>query len=454
MKSKMAGSLVVGALSIGLLAIGGCDQSDPAAEAIDSVSRQLQALHGGQGVLAPAPRRAEVYDAAVLELRPHLDVSEPYRQAAARRLLSTVQAAQASLGMEGVGSLQEEALLTMSHARAIYETYRSAHALAEAARVYDPSEDLAELRSELSNREDLLDATRAEREAVAAQIEALEQQRQDRLAEARELRAEEQEVRERIAELSGQERLTLVRKATTVQRRADAKEVEAATLQARIERQRPDLSAIDDEIGRLEKQRELLLAAIQRVQERVQDNQETAQRAEERADQSTQKLRAVMNELTELMTGSLAEARSQVLSAQRESVRTAQPMSRLSSVERGDAAIKMATLQQDLADIERSRALDWELLRGLNRQLTRAQPPLPDAEIYEQGAADAEARRIEALRAAAEAYAAARREYEAVAGRGEIGERVDALLASLAELERSVAAQLPDAAADGAVGDG
>jgi len=452
MRSRAASSLVVGILAIGTAAPGGCDRQDPAADAIESVSRQLQALNTDQGIPAPAPTRRATYEAAVRDLRPHVDAEEPHRQAAARRLLASIHAARAQLAMDEVATLQEEALAQMTHVRSIYETYRTSHALAEASLVYSPAEDLAELRSELSDREDLLQATRSERAAVAARIEGLEQQRRGRLADAEELRAEEQEVRREMSDASGQDRLTLVRKATTVQRQADAKEVEAATLQALIEKEKPTLSAIEDEIRRLEKQRELLQAAINRVQERAADNEATAARNREKAAKTADDLHLVMEQLIATMTNPLEEAFASVLETQGEAIRAARPMGRLSSVDRTEAAVKMARLHQRMGDIQRSRAIDWELLSGLSEQLARATPTLPNASVYADTAAEAQSRRNEALQAAAEAYAEARREYEVVAGRGPIGERVDQLLATLAEIEQAVARQLPESGGESAGG--
>jgi predicted nucleic acid-binding Zn-ribbon protein len=412
-----------------------CDGPDSTTASIEEARRLLMAsqLSGPTDATGASERQAN-YAQALQVLRPASQEGSARQRAAAQMLIAQAQAGQGAILTDAALELERQAAGEASRLRSVFENLvvglrAQAAAGSSGATTADQQQIATQVRQIEAERSELatrVNALRSEMEQIRQQISAAE-------AAAAEARSREAALRARLLESVGETRTETAIAAVEAQREAAGHERERAVLDSRLSVLQPETQQLEREIGSLETRIELLNASRQRMQNLDQAMRDSAGDDSRTATQSAQTLMNELAALDAMRQSDLADAYSAAIGALEQAVGAARQASGVSGDARSVAMISLGSHQQNLADLFAARARGQERYAMFLSRLLDADPALPQAstirQYLERVRTDAAALREQARAAYEEAGAA----YGRAQARGDLRERIDALVAALAE---------------------
>ncbi len=411
---------VVTASAAVALTLGGCEEANPASEAVNKASTQMEmlALGGGQKPLAE-DRLRDGYSTVLTTLRPAEAGSAGSRRAAAASL-----AAQAELGLGSLAladALDTELACARREAeiRTLQNHWTSLKSLEASLLAFDPSGEIARLEEERVTRAAEVTVARQELAEAQAELDGMRSRIASLEEQARVKWREETEIRQSAVDMDEVTRASLIADATRLKRQGDALDRQASELRAELESREPALRDIEAEIDRLTTQSEQLSAAIQALQT---ERSQRVALAEETAAEAS----ALASRIAEVV-GQLDDLREAAPAAWQTVAEACDAAAGKAGAASG-AASNLGQIQSGAAEQMRGDALvhqagGCEAYASTMRLLAQTEPALPRTEAYAAAAAAAEQKAAELRSLAETAYGQAADAFEALGGEGDRVER-------------------------------
>jgi len=413
-----------------------CESEDPVSVSIETASMELRSLNptGGPGPSASA--RRERYQAALSELKSPGGTPSAAQQTTIALMTAEAEAGLAIIPLSEAFDIERAVLADIREADALLAEWRS-HVLSESTSLmYDPSEELAEIDDEIAQRDADITLAEGVKVAIDDRIRGLTEQIDQNMAEASEQREIEARLRTEARATSAVEGAELIKTARAHQRVADALEVESEKLQARVDQLEREAAEAQLEIDRLRTQRQLLGKARADVQQRAQAASEEAAQAAREADEAASELATVLQRIEQARSSSsaMSEAYDDAFAGLERALSAAR---RAQGDQKARSAAKtaMGAIQQTLGAAHDARARGIRAHVNLLESLVEEGAELPGSAAHgallEQARSDLAAEE----QAAADAYAAARSDYESAGLRNqEDRDRIERLNSMLTDL--------------------
>ncbi len=446
--SHFATGLRVGAAALTLVVLAGCDQRDPAGEAIQAAKTTLATLTGGGRVVDTRQEKLRpALDEVVRLLTPHLDTRRPGQASAANSLFARAKASLATLKVEEANAAERASLNKALEIRGKLDEWLVQQARAESLARFDPAQARAEISAKAALLETQVAATTAARETAESQVAALKQRADGLLVQAKALRAQAGTLRARAAEVSATEGLALVQQATQIGREADALDKEASFVEADALAGRP---AVDDAAALLVK------FANERAQVRTAGTEldETTRATKGQAEAARQQAQAAAAALVKLgeeleaaraADGAMAQAFDAAVKGFRDAVAAAKKsaLTAGSGEALSAAKLQVAGYQQALGDVLFVRGRGTQDHLALLELLAAAKPALSGAAGFADRAKTLREQAAGVLSEAGEAYEAAKDGFAGAGGKEAARARLDKLAEIVGQLSGKKAPPTP-----------
>lgn len=425
------------AAAVGLLLCAGvmpaCDGDDGSTDAIEEAQRTLASAHIGGAAATTEDLREQRYATVVSTLRPVANTGSDAQRAAAQALLSQAQAGQADILADRAQAMEREAMADASTLRSAFENLVvGLRAQAEAGTTGGTSADQQQAATQVRQIESERAEAQSHLASLRSEIESIRQQMSAAEAAAAEARSREASLRAELLGAVGASRTDLTVRAVEAQREAAAYERERATLDSRLSVLQPEAEQVQREIDSLTRRIELLEASRERMQTLDQTMRDRAAEDLRSAAEAAEQLVNDLAALDDMRESDLASAWDSAISAYEQAIGSMRQASNAAPrADRTDAMISLGSLQQSLAELHAARARGQARYAMLLERLLEAEPALPRASMirqYLERVRNSEASQREAARSA---YEDARTSYQQSGARGEVGERIDALVERL-----------------------
>jgi len=389
----------------------GCEQTDPADQAIRAATTELSRLTAGGRIADPrAGKREAGLKSVVSMLEPHTKGDGVGQASAANLLTARAKAGLAELKSSPAQALEERAAAQASGIRSQLELWLVQSARAKASASYDPAPELAAL-AKLS--EDLKKShadTAAKQLRLEAGVAELERRQGDLLTQGQALRAQSATLVVDAAGMSATAGLPLVQQSAGLNRKADGLDVSASELEAQAATQQPVIEQLKRDLTSLDAQRSQAESAAAGV--RTRSEFAKAQAAEaggvaaKAGGEISDKLAALMAFRSGELVGlseSAANGYQQAVAAARAALTGAgKPQAKQA------ANLALGSYQQGKGDALITSSRGLTIYADLLADLSRVSPPLPkQAEIVAElakASEEAKAKSEEAKAAFTEAY--------------------------------------------------
>lgn len=430
----------LGALAAGgvvALGLAACEKADPAAEAINKASTELEmlAIGGGKAPLNE-DRLREGYTSVLTSLRAAESGAAGPRRGAAASLAAQAQLGLAALAMDDAMEMELACARKQAEIRNLQNHWTDLKSLQASLEAFDPAGEIARLEEERTARaaevtaaQQRLSEANADLDALRARIESLEGQANAKWRE-------ETEIRKSAVDMGEVDRAPLIEQANEVKRQGDALDRQASEAKAMLDSKEPGLRDIEAEIDRLTTQSEQLSHAIESLRaertERVELSGQTAEEAGGLAD----RIAGLVGELQDLREGAPAAWQAVADACDAAQSKAGGASGDLAQIQAGAAA-------QTLADALSHQAAGCEAQASTMRLLADTQPALPDAAAYAAAAESAAQKAGELRDSAKAAYGEAAGAFGALGGEG------DRVAEAMTQLSKALKAKAGEPAAEG-----
>ncbi len=416
--------IALASLCLAAASLPGCIEEDRLSAAIEEVSMKLESL-GAPGTAIPgAQLRNDTYSGAISTLKPLVAEGTPEQKAAAWLLIARSEFGLAGDPTAEAADARREAAEAVKGIRAELVAYREAAALAAATRSFNPDDEIAELQAKISERAEAAQGVQAQMGEVLDQIAGFEALASEARAASNEHRATEADLRAQALSLSAQDALPIVRQAAEQRSRADDLAAEADRRDAEADVLRPQVTALEGEIDRLTQQQRLFEESIESLNTQRETAAAEADEYQARADEIAQRAVKAITDADAYLAGPFSDAHDAAFTA----LETAAESAAKASASRTTSKLLEAEISHTLGGTAQAQTDSLHALAAIAGQASDA--GISDASLRtiadanRTKAADAEARAIEALTVARDAF-------ESAGVRGENEERIDRIVGSI-----------------------
>lgn len=413
-----------------LLLAGGCDRPDPQSRAIAEARNTLAATGAGGSAAAPRESLDKNYGKVLATIRQTGDGSD-----AGKAIASAIEAGalsgQGDLAADEFRRAQGVLRSELNAAGALLRLYSEQRGLEASLAGYDPNSDIARF-------DDLIAERTREREASMRALAEQKKQVDDLLARSRSLAEQakgmmqsQAALRQRLIDASSAERPALAEQLHKARREAESVVKESEILEAEAAKIEPITGEIELRVRQVERQIESLNAAKERARDLARSRAAQADEARRAAERTSGELTEAVNAALAVLNDQVKPAFNAALSkmsqaASKYGQSRGGPDQRLLSVSSGSAALAMGGLQREYGESLR-------LASTLVDLASRARPPLAHAEEFAAASAALADESRQANEAALQQYEKARSLFQAGGGTAEARERLDRLSARLNE---------------------
>jgi uncharacterized coiled-coil DUF342 family protein len=414
------------ALSAGLV---GCSDEDPLEQAVTDASVTLRTLGGGDSDGAEAAYAKAIASLSVVSSTtgdPSLDAAAGVTRAMAHLGQGTARSADAA-------ELARRFRAQATELRGLLRDWSGLNSRAEAADAFDPSQQIATLRSEAQEHRVAIEALQEQLGALGGQMDALNRRIESLLTQASATRAEASAMRLEAATLSATEAAERAVQIRGLTRAADENEREGLQLQAQADMLQPELDDVEAFIGQRQRQIEVVADAIRSLTARSDAARTDAADLREKAAEIAVSIRSTADGFT----GFINEEVMPVFD-------DAQGMVARAATEARSGSGAAADLTRGIANRRLGELAAWRARAHTNvarvfGDLASVTPPLPDARAYAEASAEHESAAAEQRAEAADRYGQAASAFRGLRLSGESREAVNRMVESLESLDARVA---------------
>ncbi len=430
-----------------LLAAGGCDESGPAATALDKATVKLTALSPGGTAPATPAYKVQILNEVITSLKANAERGTPSQNAAALILIGQAQAGLAETPATEAAEHQRVMFNLLTGVEGALAQWQINNAAAEAASGYDPAPALAEIEAESKDRDEAVARAEARKTEVDASIKRLLDEAASTAETAKGRRATQADLANQVAGESAVRGEELIKQSAAIGREADALEAGAADLEAQAAKIAPESDEITLAIQRLTSQRSLLDQSRAEIVARAAAYAATARTARQEAAKDAVEIERIVGELQQASSEGGAGAYNKAVEGYQAAAATAARVT-MDPVARPQAKLTEGSAKHSLGDVHWARAHGLARLIETLDALANAKPPLPQAATYKAMAEEARASRAAALEGATEAYQDAFEAYEGAGAKGEAQDRMDRVLERLSKITKATSGGKVDLAAE------
>lgn len=413
----------VGGSALAAFGLAGCDESSPLADAISASTIKLAALSPGGSAAASEAYKARVYTDVVKALQPLAGKGTPSQNASAYVLLAQAQVGLADAEADNAAQVERDSLNTLTLVEGALREWKH-HNVQAATAVYDPNPELADIDGQTRERADATRAERAKKAEIDGRVSQLRAQARALAKDAAGKRAEQAQLSRQASNESAVKGEETLRRAAAIGREADGLEGEAADLEAQAAVIEPQADQVQNAIDRLTSQTASLEKARTEVQQRAATAAEQVKASRDLATAAARDIEKFVGELTAARAGGEGGATpyAAAVAGYQKAATTAKSGAKDANG-RGMALLTAGGAQQSLGDVHWARAHGLARVLETLEGLTKAKPPLPNANRYQAQANETREARTAALEAATAAYQEARTAYEGAGSTGDARER-------------------------------
>lgn len=307
--------IALASLCLAAATVPGCIEEDQLSAAIDEVSTSLELLAAPGTAIPGTKLRNDTYNNAISTLRPLVAGGSPQQKAAAWLLIARSELGLADGPLASAADARKELTDAVLGIRAELVAYRELAALAAAAESFDPTEEIAELQTKISDRVASAAEVREAMDAVRAEIAEFESLAEQALAAADEHRRAEASLRSEMLSMSAVDAQPIALQAAEQRSRADELAAESDRRAAQAEVLRPQITAFEGELDRLAEQQKLLEESIESLNAQREATAAEAADYRTRAGEIADRVTQAVNNADAYRTGPMQEAFDETVAA-------------------------------------------------------------------------------------------------------------------------------------------
>lgn len=416
------------------MSIAACEQKDVSADALHKANIQLASLSPFGTPAGSNKFKVQTYSEVIRSLQPVSREGSASQKAAASLLIAQSQAGLAEPPATNAGECERIVLNSLSGIRSRLDVFLTQSSSAAASASYDPSKEIADIEKSDKEKAEHIKAEQAKKAVIDKKVADLKAQAQAKADQARALRQEVGKDRQKIPNQTATEGEKTLLKARELTRRADALEVESASLDAEASHTAPQAVEGQNSIERLNKQRELLAKERGEIAKRAQIAKDRS--AKDRADaaKTADEIKQAVTKIEEIRNGDLKTMTEQAVKGYTDASTAAKAAA---SEMKTTAQMTIGAANQSLADVQLARAQGLQSFAQALDTLATAKPALPDAAAYKSKSDEAKAAAKEAVEAARESYKTADAAYNAAGATGEAKTRLEKINRRLRDLVKA-----------------
>lgn len=423
--SIASASAFIALSGMALSSAAGCSRSDDAQAAVKQAGRSFGSIAAGD------PTDAETFSKKTYEeteqlVKEFAGSEDGYAEAAAVTL-SLAKLGQASLASQQASTAEIKSLRKARVVRGMINEWLTMSAIAQAAGMFDPSAELAEISNIISMRNDDIKQYQAQREQIESQIAELE-------ALIAQLRSKSEAERNKAGGLELQmPRVSATQAAQIVERvrehtlRADQFELEAIRNEGVVGQLRPGAREISLNVEKATSQIALLDDARDELNQRQTSSRTDAEQARDSASAATNRINDAVADYAQFRENEVNSANEKVISLTRASISALRDANRAT---KQISSLTKASALQTLAECYSRQAGGYAEAAILYHALEEAGIP-GNWSSSTQAAVDAQS---QAHQAANEAFQGAASALRGARIRGDEGEKLEATAVRLEKL--------------------
>jgi chromosome segregation ATPase len=367
-------SLVIAAGSVGTL--GGCDQGDPTANAVNTASSQVKAA----GVTSwSAEGLSKGVGAAATTAAGAVSQGTSGEKASSAVLTAQAAMAQAEKEAQAISFADASIRRHLSRMNELAGTWSLRSSIAAAAESFDPAPQIAALAKTSADKDKELAATTARRDEMRARLNSLRADSEKALADAKSFADQASLLRQQASAMSAREGASLVEQAAGVRRQGDAQRLIGEKLAAEAEVLAPQVAEQEELINKLNNQKAKLAQGKKDLEDRKAASNKEAADARELANQANRELETVYDDVKRLHDGDFQTAFDNAKGQFEKAAGAARSAADAGSTAKtiaGSAALSIAGLQSTRLQMLSSVASTLDVL-------TKTQPALPRKGDYQ-----------------------------------------------------------------------
>ncbi len=311
-RRAVASRLAMLALISGLAA--GCDQQDPAAQAISEASIQMRAISPGSVPPVSDEFATDGFRATTGKLGPASSGTQA-QQAIAALISAEAEAGLARPWLSTLAELEHEIGGRLTRMVSLETARVSAQQTAEALGSYNPTAESRAIDEQAGEFQEQLARAQGEQRALESQMSNLARQIQEIEGQVRSIREEESVLRDRALSEGPIEAAETIGQAREVGRGADHLEAQSSMLDAQRAVIRPQVDALGVRIQAIDSQLAILSEARESIAEQSARSSAEAADAQESARRFARELISLANAVSNLHQQDAQEALNQARSA-------------------------------------------------------------------------------------------------------------------------------------------
>ncbi len=414
--------------------LGACGEH-PTTEAVREADVEFTRVSGGPA--APKAYAEQVYSGIDALLTPHSGKGPKGAAEAAAVMLASAKQGLAASATEDAAAADAEVRALIRVVMAHGSEWSRLNALAEAAATYDAAPELADIdealrqsRAELAELEEEQGVAQARLAELQGEIDALRSESADARSQAGELQLE-------MSQASSARGVELAPRVRDLLLRADRLELDARRVETTRDQYQPHATEIDLNIGRVNKQRELLTRSRTEANARARDAEADETRLRAAARQAAETLTEQVSELERYRQNDAEQAFGKAISLARSAGSNAR---NASDAARESGNVTGAIANQALGLLELRRAQMHLDVANLFDSLSVLGVGNQYANLRDQAQADAESAHESAVSALESAASSMRR----IRVSGETGDRLERSADMLERYAQTPLGEVPD----------
>lgn len=350
--------------TIALAALTGCGSDDDAQAAVKQAGRSFTSIAVGDANSNPQYSE-QSYKATEQALSSHAGDSDGYAEAAAVGV-AMAKRGQAALASQEASRAENDALLQARVIRGMINEWLTMDAIAQAAGMFDPSEDISEIQGIIELRRQDIANYQSQMERINAEISEHESKIADLRSRAADQRNQAGALELQMSRVSAQEAAELAAQVREFTLRSDQYDLEAQRIEGVVGQLRPGAREVSLNVEKARSQIELLDKAVAELRERAQSSENDAQQARSNARDAAQRINDAIDRYQSLRDNEVSAANERAISLVRGAINALRDardaVKQSASLDKADAQQMLAELTLRQAGGEREEALLYQSL--------------------------------------------------------------------------------------------
>jgi len=330
---------------IALTGIAGCSKSDDAQAAVKQAERSFSTVAAGDSTASASFAEATYKETEQL-VAPHAGSEDGYAEAAAVSS-ALAKLGQASLASSQASKIETQSLLNARVVRGMINQWLTMSAIEQAAGLFDPSAELAEINNLITLRQGDVKAYTKERKEVETRIATLESQVEDLRTKSAAERNESGALELQMPRVSAAKAAKIVVQVREHTLKADNYELEAIRIEGVVGQLRPGANEIQLNVEKASSQIELLEQARIELAQREKASKADATQAANAATQAAATLKDAVAQYAEFRSSQVDDANQRAIALTRSSIGALRDANR---AVKQVAQLTKASAQQSLAE--------------------------------------------------------------------------------------------------------